>query len=122
MRERRRRAPVVTLSLLALLCGACVHAVPAIPARGAIGGQALETTVDSPAARYYLESYLRGERRAPDGPAVALAPGAPTLVALGRDHYLAEDPELGLKTLALTRAVLALLERTPRPACGAPLS
>lgn len=51
----------------------------------------------------------------------ALAPGAPTIVALGRDHYLAEDPELALKTLALTRTVLAMLGQTPRPACGAPL-
>jgi hypothetical protein len=33
-----------------------------LPVRGLVGGQAIETRVDSEAARYYLGSYLAGER------------------------------------------------------------
>src|SRR5688572_28457078 len=40
----------------------------------------------------------------------ALAPGAPTIVALGRDHFLAEDPQIDARTVALMGLVIAMLE------------
>jgi hypothetical protein len=47
----------------------------------------------------------------------ALVPDTATIVALGRDHYLAEDPELDLKTLALARTLVTALQNHPRPGC-----
>jgi hypothetical protein len=44
------------------------------PAAGQIAGQRVETTVDSPAARYYLERYLHGDRS--DGALVEAIEGA----------------------------------------------
>jgi len=40
----------------------------------------------------------------------ALAPGAGTIVALGRDHFLAEDPEIDARTVALMGLVITMLE------------
>ena len=40
----------------------------------------------------------------------ALAPNAITIVALGRDHFLAEDPEIDAKTVALMSLVTTSLE------------
>ncbi|MDH3370769.1 MAG: hypothetical protein OEM31_05510, partial [Gammaproteobacteria bacterium] len=45
----------------------------------------------------------------------ALVPGQPTIPAMGLDHYLAQDPELDLKTLALT---LTLIEELEKPRAG----
>ncbi len=57
----------------------------------------------------------------PDGPndgltliADALVPDSPSLAALGRDHFLAEDPEIGLRTLALAHTLMDYLERRVR--------
>jgi hypothetical protein len=47
------------LSIL-FVCSACARG---LAARGSVGGQTIETRVDSEAARYYLASYLAGERR-----------------------------------------------------------
>lgn len=41
----------------------------------------------------------------------AIAPGGPTIVALGSDHFFAEDPRIDEKALALMKLVLALAER-----------
>ena len=46
-----------SLSIL-LLLSACAG----LPVRGSVGMQTIETRVDSEAARYYLGSYLGGER------------------------------------------------------------
>src|SRR6266536_347527 len=46
------------LSATLLLLSACAG----LPVRGMVGGQTIETRVDSEAARYYLGSYLAGER------------------------------------------------------------
>lgn len=57
----RRWAPWalgLTTTLLLVSCGS----VPKIPAAGIFHGEAIETTVDSEVARYYLESYLQGKR------------------------------------------------------------
>jgi hypothetical protein len=44
----------------------CACAAPSgYPARGRVGGQSIETRVDSEAARYYLTSYLAGTRGDP---------------------------------------------------------
>ncbi|MDP2707161.1 MAG: hypothetical protein Q8O70_06615, partial [Burkholderiales bacterium] len=41
----------------------------------------------------------------------ALVPGQPTIPVLGLDHYLAQDPELDLKTLALALTLIEVLEK-----------
>ena len=46
----------------------------------------------------------------------ALAPGAGTIVALGRDHFLAEDPDMDARTVALMSLVIEMLE-TGRGRC-----
>jgi hypothetical protein len=48
----------------ALLAG-CASAPPKFEARGEVAGVRVETTVDTPIARYYLERYLKGERSDP---------------------------------------------------------
>ncbi|MGH8458536.1 MAG: hypothetical protein ACRESV_04235, partial [Nevskiales bacterium] len=53
-------------SLLVLALSACAFGVPRLPAEGEVMGQRVQTTVDSPLARYYLESYLAGQRNSPD--------------------------------------------------------
>tara|TARA_B100000315_G_scaffold224382_1_gene229875 strand:- start:4494 stop:5636 length:1143 start_codon:yes stop_codon:yes gene_type:complete len=44
-----------------VLFGACESSIPRVPAQGELAGRYISTTVDSMAARYYLEHYLRGE-------------------------------------------------------------
>src|SRR5262245_40672339 len=48
-------------ALFSLVLPACTG----LPARGVVGGQTIETRVDSEVARYYLGSYLTGERSDP---------------------------------------------------------
>jgi hypothetical protein len=49
--------------LITLLFGLLVlSACAGLPVRGMVGGQTIETRVDSEAARYYLEQYLPGNR------------------------------------------------------------
>lgn len=53
----------VSLKLSALLFVlATLSACAGLPVRGMVGGQMIESRVDSEAARYYLEHYLTGER------------------------------------------------------------
>lgn len=40
-----------------------------------------------------------------------IAPGGMTLVAVGSDHYFAEDPEINLKTIAMVKTVFELMRR-----------
>jgi hypothetical protein len=40
-----------------------------------------------------------------------IAPGSMTLVAIGSDHYFAEDPEINLKTIAMVKTVFELMRR-----------
>lgn len=50
-------------ALLALpLLSACSGISSGLPVRGSVGGQTIETRVDSEAARYYLATYLAGKR------------------------------------------------------------
>lgn len=42
-----------------------------------------------------------------------IAPGSVTLVALGSDHFFAEDPEINRKTAAMIRVVFAYLGKDP---------
>jgi hypothetical protein len=49
---------LIPLLFALLLFSACAG----LPVRGMVGGQTIETRVDSEAARYYLASYLAGER------------------------------------------------------------
>lgn len=62
-----------------------------------------------------LDNYLALRREGPnDGLTLiadALVPDRPSLAEPGRDHFLAEDPEIGLKTLALARVLMDCLER-----------
>ena len=51
-------AGLITLLFALLLLAACAG----LPVRGSVGMQSIETRVDSEVARYYLGSYLAGER------------------------------------------------------------
>src|SRR6266542_615636 len=51
-------AKLTRLLFVLLLLSGCAG----LPVRGMVGGQTIETRVDSEAARYYLGSYLAGER------------------------------------------------------------
>ena len=55
---------------------------------------------------------------APEGPndgltllADAIAPDSLTIISLGRDHFLAEDPRMDEKTVALAKTVISYLEK-----------
>jgi hypothetical protein len=53
----RRSIIIPLLSALLLLLSSCAG----LPVRGVVGGQAIDTRVDSEVARYYLGSYLAGK-------------------------------------------------------------
>ena len=60
----------------------------------------------------------------PDGPndgvallADAIAPDSLSVVALGSDHYFAEDPAIDRKTVAMMRLVLDYMNKVPGTAC-----
>ncbi|MEW5757375.1 MAG: hypothetical protein AB1810_13840 [Pseudomonadota bacterium] len=55
-------ATFLTCSLLT----ACAGNIPQIPVHGELSGQPIHTTVDSEAAKYFLEHYLKGERSRPE--------------------------------------------------------
>ena len=62
-KARKIRSPFHLISrLLALLV---VPACAGLAVRGSIGGQAIDTRVDAEVARYYLASYLAGQRNNP---------------------------------------------------------
>jgi hypothetical protein len=48
------------LAAICLVLSGCAHV--ALPARGEVAGQVVDTTLDAPVARYYLEHYLRSAR------------------------------------------------------------
>ncbi len=41
----------------------------------------------------------------------AIAPNSMTIVALGSDHYFAEDPEIDKKTIALMALIITYLDK-----------
>jgi len=58
---------------------------------------------------------------APEGPndgltllTDAIAPDSLTIISLGRDHFLAEDPRMDEKTVALAKTVISYLEKDSR--------
>ena len=59
--ETARPSLARALALSAGLCLAACTTIPGFPAHGELGGERLETTVDSELARYYLEKYLQGK-------------------------------------------------------------
>lgn len=54
---------LITYVSVLLLLAACSGIPAGFPVRGSVGGQMIETRVDSEAARYYLADYLAGKRR-----------------------------------------------------------
>ena len=65
-------------------------------------------------SRYSVDTY---PLLAPQGPndgltllADAIAPGSLTLLAMGSDHFLAEDPRIDEKTVALMALIVSMLE------------
>lgn len=46
----------------------------------------------------------------------AIAPDSPTIVALGSDHFFAEDPKINEKTVALMKLIISYLEKEAAPA------
>jgi len=55
---------VIVISLLIIL--EAFNSPPKLPVKSKFIGETISTTVDSEAARYYLESYLQGLRLTPD--------------------------------------------------------
>ena len=53
-----RSLNLITLVAALLSLSACAG----LPVRGTVGGQTIETRVDSEVARYYLANYLAGKR------------------------------------------------------------
>lgn len=60
----------------------------------------------------------------PEGPndgltllADAIAPNSLTIVALGSDHFFAEDPAIDEKTIALMKLMISYLEKNTTPSC-----
>lgn len=47
----------------------------------------------------------------------AIAPRSRTVVAIGRDHFFAEDPRINAKTIAMMALVIVSLEGQPLPRC-----
>jgi hypothetical protein len=56
-------AAIKSAAIFSLFLG--LNACAGLPARGSVGGQPIETRVDSEIARYYLASYLAGQRADP---------------------------------------------------------
>ena len=118
--------------LLVIFLEAC-SSTPKFPVKSVFLGETISTTVDSGVARYYLESYLymglplsgqlskystdKYPLLASKGPNDSLtllrdiiAPDSLTIIALGSDHFFAEDPKINDKTIALTILVISYLE------------
>ena len=98
----RARAVLATAALALALAG-CSGELARIPARGEIGGTMIETSVDAPVARYYLEDYLAGHRTRPEldhalDRSFAELPEEPTRAAYQR---LSERFSVDLATLHL---------------------
>jgi hypothetical protein len=93
--------------MLALAVAGCAGDLARIPAQGQIDGTAVETTVDAPVVRYYLENYLPGRRTEPEldralDRSLAELPQAPTRAAYQR---LAERFSVDLATLHLLQVL-----------------
>jgi hypothetical protein len=58
----KRRSALAALLFASLLLSACAAG---LPVQGSVGGQTIQTRVDSEVARYYLGNYLAGERTDP---------------------------------------------------------
>jgi hypothetical protein len=98
---------IAVAAVLALALPGCAGDLARIPARGQIDGAAIETTVDAPVARYYLEHYLQGRRTEPEvdralDRSLAELPQAPTRAAYQR---LAERFSVDLATLHLIKVL-----------------
>ena len=50
----------------------------------------------------------------------ALAPGSLTIVAFGRDHFVAEDPLIEAKTVALMKVMVRVAEGDLGSGCALP--
>jgi hypothetical protein len=124
---RRRFRNIATSLLLSATALLVWSSLPAsVPARGRFHDFDLNTTVDSEAARYYVESYAQGLSgdisrlgwdkyllMRSDGPNDGLFllpdllfPEGRTIVSPKGDHFFAEDPLIGEKTVALVQAIL----------------
>ena len=55
----------LSLIIILLSCLLLLASCAGLPVRGTVGGQTIETRVDSEVARYYLESYLAGKHSDP---------------------------------------------------------
>jgi hypothetical protein len=62
-RSRKHRLSQGSIALVTLLFALLIlSACAGLPVRGMVGGQTIDSRVDSEAARYYLENYLPGNR------------------------------------------------------------
>ena len=116
----RARAVLATAALALALAG-CSGELARIPARGEIGGTMIETSVDAPVARYYLEDYLAGHRTRPEldhalDRSFAELPEEPTRAAYQR---LSERFSVDLATLHLIEVLAGGRPTSGRGRCSA---
>jgi hypothetical protein len=109
----------VTTSLLAFTLSLCLMSCGAIESptlRGEFAGSAVGTTVDSPMASYYVESYLRGVRKKPEWDIVLdtfqlrFGDRIPTSAELAQ---ISRDYSTDLSALILAKQLDRLAERQP---------
>jgi hypothetical protein len=92
MRLSRITIRLFLTAQLALALSACGASLPRVQAQGKVHGQAVDTTVDSRLAKYYLENYLAGDRSHPEWDA--------RLDALHREHGSAPLTAAQLNTVS----------------------
>lgn len=104
---------MLAATALGFLCSACGGGWDRIAARGEIGGHSIDTTVDSPIARYYLQRHAAGDPHDPTlertlrqvlEPVTATPPAAADLARLSA----ATSPDLA--TLHLVRILSSIPE------------
>jgi hypothetical protein len=79
---------------LALCCGACAADADRLPARGFLGSTAIDTTVDSELARYFIERQAPGAK---------LEPAWEAFVQAGRAEV--RGPRAGIALTQIAREV-----------------
>jgi hypothetical protein len=67
---------------------------------------------------YYQELRANGPNDGLTLLADAIAPGSLTIVALGSDHFIAEDPRINKKTVALMKLLITSLEKDQSRTCS----
>lgn len=107
------RPGVAALAVLLFGLSACASYDPGIEVQGGINGHDIATTVDTPEAKYYLESYLEGLGGDPKLETAldqALAKLSPSRIDMEEFQVLAENFSRDLATLHLIKRLSEIPE------------